>query len=666
MEELLNSIVDYIKRPVTDYAIMINGEWGCGKTYFWNNRVKKQIESMEVDGKQYKTIYMSLYGVNSLEEISKKVYMEASLFSSRAIKSLSSTAPANSGGLFGRRITDRIEEKKSVPEYTKMGIDMANLFGDLKIVDDKNNIGNFFETNNLVLCFDDLERANIDVIDILGYINNFVEHDSIKAIVICNEKELANKFKNTNAEFKTYIAAYLLNKEGKLNSNEENSELKEKPLAKLIEDKMESVFDRANAYERIKEKLIGETFEFIPAYPYILNGMIVRYNFDVNLERFLKKNANTIIEVFTKTGTRNLRILKHALSDFEKIFDAMKKYYPDTSDELMKSILAFTIAISFEIKAGNISKEKLKNVDSNSTYRAIIYNEKGNVDNDQFYLREFDNKYFTNIKNEYHFFKFIEEYVRTRNFDMKIFKSNIDEAIRQNTGKKVYTYVDVINGECWKLDDINLKGILEATIMDIREGITPFKDFIKVYVALKYMYDLKVIVLEGETLETVFKNGMIQAVKKQKYEPSDIEALDEIEDGDADLGRIKKLYAESHSKMLERYNYKIINEVFKNIFNNIQDMYKLTNEEFTNLPIFKNYDMEILYERLISTDNYFLYNFLNIMRDRYTNKKELLEEDSEKLKQLTELLKKYVKDNKGTVKVNLIKDLKKILETLLK
>ncbi len=39
------------------------------------------------------------------------------------------------------------------------------------------------------------KRANVDVIDILGYINNFVEHDHIKTIIICNEKGIINKIK---------------------------------------------------------------------------------------------------------------------------------------------------------------------------------------------------------------------------------------------------------------------------------------------------------------------------------------------------------------------------------------------------------------------------------------------------------------------------------------
>lgn len=75
----------------------------------------------------------------------------------------------------------------------------------------------FFATDDKVLCFDDLERANVDVIDILGYINNFVEHDHIKTIIICNEKELSTKFKSNNIEMKTFIATYLLDKQNELN-----------------------------------------------------------------------------------------------------------------------------------------------------------------------------------------------------------------------------------------------------------------------------------------------------------------------------------------------------------------------------------------------------------------------------------------------------------------
>ena len=35
MEDLVESILDYIRADYTDYAVMINGEWGSGKTYFF-------------------------------------------------------------------------------------------------------------------------------------------------------------------------------------------------------------------------------------------------------------------------------------------------------------------------------------------------------------------------------------------------------------------------------------------------------------------------------------------------------------------------------------------------------------------------------------------------------------------------------------------------------
>ena len=179
MEELLECIVEYVRKPVTDYAIMINGEWGSGKTYFWNNKVRQKLENMTFNDKKYKTIYMSLYGINSLEEISKKIFIEANHAVNKSLKKMVD----NKGG-------------NKIPEYVKTGLDMANLFGANSFSTDKMDFAKAFSIEDKILCFDDLERANVDVIDILGYINNFVEHDGIKTIVICNEKELATKFKD--------------------------------------------------------------------------------------------------------------------------------------------------------------------------------------------------------------------------------------------------------------------------------------------------------------------------------------------------------------------------------------------------------------------------------------------------------------------------------------
>ena len=99
-------------------------------------------------------------------------------------------------------------------------------------------------------------------------------------------------------------------------------------------------------------------------------------------------------------------------------------------------MLIFTIAISFEIKAGKITKDKFVNIETNEEYKAILVSSRVFMDNRQFYIKEFDNNYYYNFKAEYRFFKFIEIYIRTRIFDMKVFKESIERS-EENPNLKV-------------------------------------------------------------------------------------------------------------------------------------------------------------------------------------------------------------------------------------
>ena len=456
MEDLVESILDYVRADYTDYAIMINGEWGSGKTHFWNNKIRKKIDSMKFNGKQYKTIYMSLYGISNLEDISKKIFIETTQLMDKNLKKYMNQ-----------------HEEMTIPEYAKTGLDMANLFG-VSANEGKIDYEEFFSTDDKVLCFDDLERANVDVIDILGYINNFVEHDHIKTIIICNEKELSTKIKSSNLEMKTFIATYILDKEGELQDNN-------KPMVEKIKDQIENVFDKANDYERIKEKLIGETFEYAPKFDYIINGILIRYEDDPDLERFYRTNINLIISTFKKSGTRNLRILKHALKDFQKIYQVVTQKYPDISNRVIQTMLIFTIAISFEIKAGKVTKDKFIDIKNNEEYKAILVSSRVLMDNRQFYIKEFDNNYYYNFKAEYRFFKFIEYYVRTRIFDMKILKNDMAEI--QNTGenRNVPSYKRLLTEEYWKIPDEEFLKVINDIIKEIKSGKVELIELVKLY-----------------------------------------------------------------------------------------------------------------------------------------------------------------------------------------
>ena len=92
---------------------MINGEWGSGKTHFWNHKLRQRIENIpNAKGKNYKTIYISLYGINSIEEISKKIFLETNPMMSKTLKKFVDNADGN-----------------VIPEYVKTGIDIALVIG---------------------------------------------------------------------------------------------------------------------------------------------------------------------------------------------------------------------------------------------------------------------------------------------------------------------------------------------------------------------------------------------------------------------------------------------------------------------------------------------------------------------------------------------------------
>ena len=484
MEDLVESILDYVRADYTDYAIMINGEWGSGKTYFWNHKIRPKIESMQLNGKKYTPIYMSLYGISNLEEISKKIFIETTQLMDKNLKKYMNTSGVS-----------------TIPEYAKTGLDMANFFG-VTQNGDRIDYGNFFSTDDKVLCFDDLERANVDVIDILGYINNFVEHDHIKTVIICNEKELSTKLKNSNLEMKTFIATYLLDKENKLNVKTD------KPMVERIQDTIEYVFDKANDYERIKEKLIGETFEYVPEFNYIINGLLMRYEKYPDLIRFLRENTKLIISTFNKSGTRNLRILKHSLTSFKKIFDMVNKSYPNTNHRVLQTMLIFTIAISFEIKAGKITKDKFININNNEEYKSILVSSRVFMDNRQFYIKEFDNNYYYNFKAEYRFFKFIEIYVRTRIFDMKVFKQDMETIINTVDTDKLPAYKRLLTEEYWKISDDQFENVINEIMEDVKSGKIELIDIVKIFAYFDYFIKKGLINYDMKTIKSVFLNGM--------------------------------------------------------------------------------------------------------------------------------------------------------------
>ena len=642
MEDLVESILDYVRSDYTDYAIMINGEWGSGKTYFWNNKIRKKIETMQLNGKRYTTIYMSLYGISNLEEISKKIFIETTQLMD---KNLRKFMDANG--------------QTNIPEYAKTGLDMANFFG-VTQNGDKIDYADFFSTDDKVLCFDDLERANVDVIDILGYINNFVEHDHIKTIIICNEKELSTKLKSSNLEMKTFIATYLLDKQNELNK-------KDKPMVEKIQDKIEHVFDKANDYERIKEKLIGETFEYAPKFDYIINGILMRYENEPDLIRFLRENTRLIINTFERSGTRNLRILKHALNDFKKVFDMVNKSYPNTSHRVIQTMLIFTIAISFEIKAGKVTKNKFMNIKDNEEYKAILVSSRVLMDNRQFYIKEFDNNYYYNFKAEYRFFKFIEYYVRTRIFDMKIFKQDMETIRNTVDTENLPGYKRLLTEEYWKISDDEFDGVIEDIMKDIKEGNLELIDIVKIYAYFSYFSRKGLIDYDVKTLKNVFFDGMNKSSLKSEYCENVNEELSKIaiEEFAEDMEEILRHFDNLNNQLLDKKYREMAEDVFKCIPMKMEQFYEKFDKQCMQMPIFKYYDSYQLFQRISCASNEDIVLIKEKLVDRVERYKEQIEPEMKNIKLLKQIMDDYLKDKGTTIKIVMLREFSKDLGYIL-
>ena len=642
MDDLVESILDYIRSDYTDYAIMINGEWGSGKTYFWNNKVRKKIESLKLNGKKYTTIYMSLYGISNLEEISKKIFIETTQLMDKNLKKFMNS-----------------HNQTTIPEYAKTGLDMANFFG-VTTNGDKVNYEDFFATDNKVLCFDDLERANVDVIDILGYINNFVEHDHIKTIIICNEKELSTKMKSSNLEMKTFIATYLLDRQGELNKTD-------KPMVEKLQDKLELVFDKANDYERIKEKLIGETFEYAPQFDYIINGILMRYENNGELIKFLRENTGLIMTTFERSGTRNLRILKHALNDFKKIFEMVNKMYPNTNNKVMQTMLIFTIAVSFEIKAGKITKEKFKTIQNNEEYKSILVSSRVLMDNREFYIKEFDSNYYYNFKAEYRFFKFIEYYVRTRIFDQKIFKSNLEEVELTANSRKIPAYKKILIEEYWKIQDDQFFDIINETLEDVKQGNIELIDMVKLFAYFAYFSRNNLISYDLKSLKAMFNSGMNLSSLHSSYCDNVEEEIEKIavKEISEDMEDILKQFNVLNEQLLEKLYKEKAEKLFKCIPMNMTEFYAMFDKECMNIPIFKYFDPYQVFQRISCASNEDTVIIKERLVKRAEKYKDEIEPEIKNIRMLKQIMDDYIKGKEITIKIVILKDFSRELGNII-
>lgn len=302
--DLNNHIIDnlnyYLNISTPEYAFMITGGWGAGKTYFIENFIKEYNKNAIDSQSGNKIIKISLFGFKTTSSIDEMIFQSLHPLLGHRYTKLAGNILKGALKL-GCKIDINGDSKPDV---------------DINASLDKIKFREIFSTNTdsgeIIIALDDLERTDIPLKEILGYVNYLVEISKVKVILIANEKILHEKDKS---------------------SEDKNTDI----------------------YSKFKEKVIGKTFQIKHNIDNVLDGFL-----DESECAPLKRHRDVIKNIYIRSDDTNLRKLKQSILDFGYIANYIdeEKF---KNEEYSSLLIRVFFALSLEMKSGELSEEKLRN-----------------------------------------------------------------------------------------------------------------------------------------------------------------------------------------------------------------------------------------------------------------------------------------------------------------
>ena len=330
-------IANFCMEENTFGALLLTGDWGCGKTYLLEHDLP------DILGDSSAIIRISLFGETSVEAIRKKIqkaYLnkllemisatgdpETSKYpKARVLNTAASNIPVH-------RSSEHSESVRNVPSVDALTARSANDW--IYKVGELSGLEKMYALNPseyiklepkmlgrvVILIFDDLERCHLSQAEILGCINEYCENLHLKTIIVANEEKIKdwqrNKTKNQEDGKKDYLA-----------------------------------------YSEIKEKIIVKTVKLTADYGTIITNIIEGYRTKtpgyVDFLRFGRKEVASLVD---DCETKNIRSLRCGFQDFEKVY-ALLVSEDVPNPEILKYFTSFVL---FEMlaKAGRVSKSPI-------------------------------------------------------------------------------------------------------------------------------------------------------------------------------------------------------------------------------------------------------------------------------------------------------------------
>lgn len=315
---MLDGIRNYLSMESTG-ALMVSGEWGCGKTYHIEKVV---MPALQQDG--WNPVKVSLFGIESVNEMPLRI---ADNYKRPENNEVDGTKKEKKKSWLSSLGKEKAGKALAKGAQFASKISWLGNFVDVETLVNNNSglLYKLIPTEKTVIILDDIERV-IDIIDVhtlLGAINELVEQRGYKVVVIAN-----------------------------------NSYMQQKSDAKLV----------------FKEKVIEKTLVYEPDVVSIFKELCGK-GYSSPFTAFM--TAQKAVEVIDpsypsykedkglQVELHNIRILKFALAHFSKIYEVcnafLKDENKDTADSFLLSLWACTVGVAIEYKKDRLTyKDRLQ------------------------------------------------------------------------------------------------------------------------------------------------------------------------------------------------------------------------------------------------------------------------------------------------------------------
>lgn len=488
----MNAIAELLTVPGT--VVSLDGDWGSGKTYSWDNKDKPESTirgQLEKAGK--KTIYVSLFGKKSVSELKKEILnlsinAKGRLFRFTLITVLIFFLSIIMA-IFAFQISSNHRTSVLIISIVLAGIivgkfyeHILKFFAQKTLGFDHNNIdfSTILNNDNVVFCFDDLERLseNSNLEEFMGFFE-LLSRQKFSMLLIYNSNRQIEEHAKKWKEFKEKVvkASLLQKTDGIIDIM-----LRDKYLTTFEQQFVRSIYD---SLQRAK----------------------------VQLEEYVEQERN-----YVNSLASNFRFYKKLIDFFKQIKSITKSYKNLNENDIGNMLMYVTVIV--------VHKElelPLKNAPTKDFLYKFLFGREP-VPNSQTGLKHFGRIFVSNQWYGLVEFPTIYEFLNYGHFDYKAFEQ--EHTSVSNSELEIYT----LSLEHWlqyrkpqqieivkNIEKLLQKGSAFTSLENMRQVLTKYSVFCSYIEKDLATYDADVL---SQNIKDFINNNEVPLDEYSVYEQS--------------------------------------------------------------------------------------------------------------------------------------------------